>query len=155
MTFKVTILSLVLFLSSALSFAAPQQNTSEEALYVEVIKSFRLRNQLALKKNVDLILQKYPTSSFADNALFLKGQLYMQNRLFAEAIKEFQALGERYPRSNKAVSALFAKGQAYRKLSLYEHAEKAFKQIKKNYPGSPEAERCDLELKLVEVQKAG
>jgi tetratricopeptide (TPR) repeat protein len=147
---RLVVISLLMIGQTSL---AAQQN--EDQIYVDVIKSFRLRNQLALKKNVEILLQKYPKSSFADNAIYLRGQQMMQNRQFTEAIREFQKINDLYPRSNKAVSALFSKGQAYRKLNLFDVAEKTFKQIKKQYPGSPEAERSELELKLVEVQKAG
>ena len=155
MTQRLVIL-ISLLLISFHTFAAPHKPTlKEEDLYVEVIKSYRLRNSLLLKKNVEQFVQAHPKSPFADNALYLRGQLLMQNRLFTEAIQEFQKVQDRYPRSNKMVSALFSKGQAYRKLNLFDYAEKTFRSIKKDYPGSPEAERVDLELKLVEVQRVG
>ncbi len=148
-------LKVVLFSILVLSQPSLAAQQNEEQVYIDVIKSFRLRNQLALRKHVDILLKEYPKSSYADNAIYLRGQAMMQNRQYTEAIREFQKIGDLYPRSNKMVSALFSKAQAYRKLSLYDVSEKTFKQIKKQYPGSPEAERCDLELKLIEVQKAG
>lgn len=147
-----TLIGLVILFSSFEVFAAKQ---NDEQLYVEVIKSFRVRNQLALKKNVDALVTNHPTSAFADNAIYLRGQFLMQNRQYTEAIREFQKLTEKYPRSNKVAAALFSKGQAYRKLNVFDIAQQTFKQVKKQFPGSPEADRCDLELKLVEVQQGG
>ncbi len=132
-----------------------KKNLSEDQIYVQVINNYRTRDLAQLEKTTTQFVKAYPTSPFADNALYLRGQLYLQSQRYADAIRNFKMISEQYPRGNKVVSALFAKGQTYKKLNLYDFAVKTFRQVKKDFPGSPEAERCNVELKLIEVRRAG
>lgn len=132
-----------------------KKNLSEDQIYVQVIQSYRTRDLAALEKSTTDFVKAYPASPFADNAIYLRGQLYLQTQRYADAVRNFKMIAEQYPRGNKVVSALFAKGQTYKKLNLYDFAEKTFRQVKKDFPGSPEAERCNVELKLIEVRRAG
>jgi TolA-binding protein len=132
-----------------------KKNLSEDQIYVQVIQSYRTRDLASLEKNTTDFVKAYPASPFADNAIYLRGQLYLQTQKYTEAIRNFKMIAEQYPRGNKFVSAMFAKGQTYKKLNLYDYAEKTFRQVKKDFPGSPEAERCNVELKLIEVRRAG
>lgn len=132
-----------------------KRNLSEDQIYVQVIQSYRTRDLAGLDKSTTEFIKAYPASPFADNALYLRGQLFMQNQRYADAIRSFGMIQSQYPRGNKVVSAMFAKGQTYKKLNLLDYAEKTFRQVKKDFPGSPEAERSGVELKLIEIRRKG
>lgn len=132
-----------------------KKNLSEDQIYVQVIQSYQVRDLAALDKSTTEFVKAYPASPYADNALYLRGQLFMQNKLYADAIRNFALITTQYPRGNKVVSALFAKGQTYKKLNLLDFADKTFRQVKKDFPGSPEAERSGVELKLIEIRRKG
>jgi TolA-binding protein len=121
----------------------------EEDLYAEIITAYRNNNQIAMKAHSQTFLKKYSQSSFADNVLFLQGQMALQNKSYAEALKHFQKITKNYPHSNKVVSAEFSKAVTYRRLNLPAEARRVFKDVIARYPGSPESFRAEAELKLI------
>lgn len=132
---------------------SPKNSTSEEELYAEVIKSYRLRELQATRTSVNQMVRFYPDGLLVDNAQFLLGKLEFQLGHYAESAKLFSLISESAVGSNKRAAALFAKGQAYQKLKLFDLAQAAFVQVEKDYPGSPESYRVSMELQLLEVEK--
>jgi TolA-binding protein len=98
---------------------------------------------------VQTFLNKYPRSHFADNVLYLQGQLALQNKNYAEALRNFQKITKLYPHGNKAVSAQFSKAMTYKRLNLTAEVRRVLKELRVKYPGSPEYFRAEAELKLL------
>lgn len=117
-------------------------------LYSELLVHYKTRDERAMKNLTGLLIKKYPQSSYADNALYLTGELNLELRNYAEALKNFQQVLKSYPQSNRAVAAYFSKGIAYKKMNLDTLAKKVFFEVRKKYPGSPEFFRAETELKL-------
>lgn len=128
---------------------------TEETLYIEVIKYYRSRDVDGVRWAKEQMLKFFPQSAFADNAIYLTGQILLEEKRYSEAIREFQEIIDKYPRGNKLPAAYLGKGVAYRKLNLFPYAENALRTVKKDFPGSPESYRVDLELKLLAVQREG
>lgn len=126
---------------------------TDETLYIEVIKYYRGRDAEGVVWAKDQLLKFFPQSAFADNAMYLAGRILLESANYSEAVREFQTLIEKYPHGNKMPAALLGKGIAYRKLNLYPYAEQAFRAVKKEFPGSPEAQRVELEMKLLALQR--
>lgn len=126
---------------------------SEESLYAEVLNAYLARSLDRLEYYNEEFLKRYPNSVFADNALYLEGQLSMALGLSNEALRDFERLIKSYPRSNKRSAALLGKAVAYRKLHLFKYAERALNEVKKNYPGSAEYYKVELEQKLIQLEK--
>ena len=53
---------------------------SEESLYAEVIAAYKSGNTIALKARTQTFLKRFPQSQFADNALYLSGLIFLQNK---------------------------------------------------------------------------
>jgi TolA-binding protein len=136
----------------AKKYPLPQLIT-EESLYTQVLNAYQTRDIDAVAYYTDLFTKRYPTSVFADNAIYLQGNLYLILGLPSEALREFEQVLNEYPMGNKRAAALFGKGVAYRKLNLNNYAERVFVELKKEYPGSPEFFKVDFEEKLLKVQK--
>ena len=121
----------------------------EEDLYAEIVTAYRNGNDVALKVHSKTFLKKYPQSHFADNVLFLQGQMALQNKNYPDALKHFQNISKTYPHSNKVVSAQFSKALTYKRLNLPAEARRVLKEVMVRYPGSPESFRAEAELKLL------
>lgn len=134
------------------TYALPNPRT-EESLYSEVLLSYQSRDLDRIDYFAQQFVYFYPNSVYADNAIYLRGQLNLAMGLPSEALRDFENLIKDYPMGNKRSSALFGKGVAYRKLELFKYAEKVFGQVKKEYPGSPEFFKVDLEMKLLKLEK--
>lgn len=118
-------------------------------LYSEILANYQVRDFKGLRIHLETLLKRFPTSPYADNALYLGGQLALEIKNYPEALKHFQRIVQYYPQSNKMVSATFAKGLAYKKMNLDIQAKKVFFDLRKKYPGSPESYRAESELKLI------
>lgn len=126
---------------------------TEETLYSEILNAYQSRQLDRMDFMCEKFIERFPRSVFADNALYLKGQLGLALGAPTEALRSFEMVLQRYPTGNKRASALFGKAVAYRKLQLYPYAEKVLDQVKKKFPGSPEYFKVDLERKLLQLEK--
>lgn len=122
----------------------------DQGFYSEVVAHYQTRDAKGLNRYLEAMLKRFPNSPYADNALFLGGELALELKNYPEALKHFQKITRFYPLSNRAVAALFAKGMAYRKMNLEAQAKKVFFDLRMKYPGSPESFRAEAELKLIQ-----
>jgi TolA-binding protein len=120
----------------------------EEELYAEIVTAYRNNNEIALRAHSKTFMKKYTQSLFADNVLYLQGQMALQNKNYPEALRLFQNISKAYPHSNKVVSAHFSKALTYKRLNLPAEAKRVLKEVMVKFPGSPESFRAEAELKL-------
>ncbi|MEN0058843.1 MAG: tetratricopeptide repeat protein [Bdellovibrio sp.] len=125
----------------------PAKKTDME-LYSEMMEAYEQGREIVLKNRLQTLLQRYPQSSYADNALFLAGRMAVDRSQYAEAIRYFARIEKDYPQSNRLVAAKFAKAMTYKKMNLPEFAKKVLSEVRGRYPGSPESFRADAELKI-------
>lgn len=117
-------------------------------LYAEMVSAYQRDDEIGFKSRLQGLLERFPQSPYADNALFLAGRMAVDHSNFAEAIKYFSMIEKNYPRSNKVVAAKFAKAMTYKKMNLPEFAIRNLKEIRSKYVGSPEFFRADAQLKM-------
>jgi len=132
--------------------------TGDQMLYSKILQSYRKRHLSELEKSLALLMKTYPDSVYADNALYICGQLAYELGDYKLAAQYMDRVLRQYPKGNKAVSALFAKAVIEKKQSRFEEAKRLLERLKEQYPGSPEAMRVATELKLIEMaqkQKRG
>ncbi len=130
--------------------------TGESYLYGQVMKSYRKRDTEALKNAVRLFLKTYPSSVYADNALYLEAMAAIEIKDWLSARATLDQILREYPSGNKAVSAMFAKAVVSRHKGEFAAARSLLGRLMKNYPGSPESSRAELEQKLIsQLEKTG
>lgn len=122
---------------------------SDISLYSGLVSAYDANNLVAFKGRLQSLLSRFPTSPYADNALYLAGTLAVNNGNYSEAIKYFSEVETKYPRSNKVVAAKFAKAMTYKAMNLKGFAKSNLRQLVKKYPGSPESYRASAELKFL------
>lgn len=85
----------------------PQFET-DESLFKEAVQNIDSKNYNRAILLLDQIAREYPQSTFADRALFLVGQVYLQRGEARLAEIEFLRLLQDYPKSSKRQKAMEA-----------------------------------------------
>jgi TolA-binding protein len=121
----------------------------DQLLYAKAIESYQAQKTEELSRSVDLLEKGFPESEHVDNALYLKGLLLFAENRHADAVKVFERLRGNYPHGNKISASLFAEAMALKKLNQRKDAEERLRRLARLYPGSPEAQRVDVELRIL------
>lgn len=122
---------------------------TDARLYSRIIKAYRANDEEQLLRSKNILLMHFPKSIYADNAVFLAGQMQLRKGHYGESLKFFDEVIKVYPRGNKRASALLSKGIAYNKLNLKKRAKNIFSSVVDTYPGSPESQKAKRELKKI------
>jgi TolA-binding protein len=126
--------------------------SSEETLYAELVTCYQTNDSIGFQSRLQNLLTRFPKGLYVDNALYLSGQKYLEEKKYSLALKQFAIVTSQFASSNKAVSAQFAKAFTYKQMNLDSFASKNFQEVIKKFPGSPEAYRAENELKLMRVK---
>lgn len=119
---------------------------NDATLYFEIVEYYKVGKLTKLNQNLRALLNRYPHSPYADNALLLSGQLSLHKEDYVSALQQFNRILYSYPNGSKAVTALLSKGLAYKRMNLGKEARSVFAKVNAKYPGSPEAVRAQREL---------
>lgn len=139
--------------SKRLSMAFPMPKPlTEESLYSAVLRQYQARDNEALQYYVDQFLLRYPNSIFADNSLYLRGQMSLALGVPSEALRDFERISKEYPLGNKYTASLLGKAVAYRKMGLKKFSKQVLEEIRTNYTESPEYYKAELEEKLLALE---
>lgn len=85
---------------------------------------------------LDAFLRDYPRHSYADNALYWRGEIHYARRDYRRAIAELSALVERYPNGNKVPEALLRIGLCYEHMGDRVRARQVLERLRRQYPDS-------------------
>lgn len=110
------------------------------------------------KANVmEHLVNDYPRSDYADDALYEIARAQLQDENNQEAISAYNRLITNYPNSNYARKASLELGMIYRNQKQYDDAIHAFRTTIERYPGSEEAYAAldGLEQVYVETNNIG
>lgn len=93
------------------------------------------------KKIVTLndLIEQYPYSDYADDALYEIARAQLQQKNHKAAIDAYKSILQNYPNSNIAVKAALEMGMSYRTLKQYNLAIEAYKNTIEKYPATEEA----------------
>lgn len=141
--------------SQALLVELTGQDVTKEddlTMYAQMVSSFQKDDEIGLKSRLQSLLQRFPQSAYADNALYLAGRMAVDHKDYAEAIKYFSQIERDYPKSNKVTAAKFAKAMTYKAMNLPELSAKVLNEVRSRYVGSPESFRANAELKIIQKE---
>ena len=97
--------------------------------------------------SLKILLNKYPTSDYIDDALFELGRTSERENLLSAAISYYTNLLDEFPQSNYRTKALLQLGLISYNQSNYTQSMNYYKQITENYPYSEEAQAAMLGIK--------
>lgn len=118
--------------------------------YERALKGYRQGKVQWAAAEFERIVRRFPRSSYADNALYWKGEAVYDQGRYAEALAAFSEVIERYAGGNKAADALLKIGLCYDRLGERAHAQDVLTQLIAAYPGSTASDIA--RVRLAELQ---
>lgn len=83
----------------------------------------------------------------AEEATYLRGDAYFQQKLYKKAIVDLSKFPEKYTRSKRMPAALLKIGQSFEALGMKEDAKGFYQEVVEKYPKSPEAKKARAKVK--------
>jgi tol-pal system protein YbgF len=99
----------------------------EARSYETAFRSFRQGEYRPAIDQFKSFLQNYPSSDYADNALFWLGESYFRVGEFEQAVLTFEDVTKKHPSGNKVPDALYRQGVALLELGKREPQEKSYR----------------------------
>ena len=127
------------------------ETASESALYAEIADRYQTANRRAFNYATTTYYRKYPNGERLDDVRYLTGLMDLNDKNYGGALVNFNKILKDNPSGHKAPAAQFAKGVVFKRMNLPEAARHALLGVKRTFPGSPEAQRADIELKLIHL----
>ncbi len=97
------------------------------------------------------LVQQYPDSDLADNALYWIGEIYYSHNDYETAAKYFQDVIDKYPNGNKVPAAMLKLALCYRGMGDIDKAKEILQEVIQKYPGTPESGIA--KVKLMELEQ--
>ena len=97
------------------------------------------------------LVQQYPDSDLADNALYWIGEIYYSHNDYETAAKYFQQVIDKYTTGNKVPAAMLKLALSYRGMGNLQKAKELLKEVIDKFPGTPEAGIA--KVKLMELEQ--
>jgi tol-pal system protein YbgF len=129
-------------------YAPPSNQTAwpRDDKYSAALKMFNDGKYMDALMSFDELSRKEPSSQYAPNFLYWKGESLYALGQYAEAIRTFHDVLNKYPQSTKADDAEFKIGAAYEKLGDKKNARSAYQRLILSYPESEYKARAEARL---------
>lgn len=121
-------------------------NPKEKSAYLKAFKFLEHGKYKEATTGFEQFLEKYPDSSYADNAHYWLAETYYVQQNLKEAMSEFQALVKKHPDSSKVPGALLKIGYIYQDEGKQGKARKYLKKVTSKYPHTTAAAQAGKRL---------
>lgn len=119
----------------------PEEEVENQfSVYENALNEYHAENYARAREAFSNFLQRYPSSTYANNAQFYIGQCYYAQKKYPDAIEAYRLVVERYPRGGKVPSSMLKLAYAHEQLGLKEEARHLLQQVVDSYPYSSEAQ---------------
>ncbi len=98
------------------------------------------------KAQFDKVITQFPTSRYADDALFQSANIDLAKNNYQVAIRAYSRLIKEKPKSYLVPAALLKRALAYNNIQVYEEAIRDYKRILNEFPDAPSAKDALLGL---------
>ena len=106
------------------------------------------------KVQFDKVILQFPTSRYADDALFQSANIDLSKGNYPVAIRSYSKLIKEKPKSYLVPAALLKRALAYNNIQVYEEAIRDYKKILNDFPDAPAAKDAILGLQTT-LEAAG
>lgn len=112
---------------------------SPEEIHRQIYLDFSRRDyQLALEES-DVFFDAYPDHPLGEEVRFIRGESFIEQQKYFDALNEFALILQQYPRGRKVPAVLLRMAISYEKIGEEEIAAGVVKRLRKEYPYSEEA----------------
>ena len=95
-------------------------------------------------------IRLHPDSDFVDDAKYWLGETYYGQRLYVQALKEFEGVLTEFPSSGKIPEALLKKGFCYFELDKVEKSKQLLESVVSQYPDSSVSRLAAQKLEMID-----
>lgn len=132
---------------------ATDPSQGDYALYQRAFVQGLQKDYQGKVASLNTMIDRFPRSTYVDDALYEKGRAYVQMEQNTQAIASFKELTERFPESALARKAASEIGMLYYQDDRYNEAIAAYKGVIEKYPGSDEARMAGRDLKNIYIEQ--
>jgi len=127
--------------------AAPVADVEKEKLYYEAaFDLIKTRDFDQAEQALSGFLHSYPDSTYAANAQYWLGEVYLVKGELEPARAAFAAVAEKWPNHSKVPDALYKQADASARLKQNSEATRLLKQVVQSYPDSSAAKLAARDL---------
>jgi len=131
--------------------ASLQPAAADYALFQSGFMLGLQRNYQGKIRMMDRVINEFPTSQFAADALYERGRTYVLLDNNNDAASSFRQLMDQYPQSRIAPKAGVQLGLLYYNTNQLQRSVEAYKRVISQYPGSEEAKVAAQDLRAVYI----
>ena len=124
----------------------PQSDLDASRLYQTAKQALDNDQHVKAVETFRSLVERFPTHTLADNALYWMGEAYYDRRLWTEALKHFQQVLQNYPLGNKAPDAMLKLGLCHAQLGKTRQAREVLTQVTEIYNDTPVAKLATRRL---------
>lgn len=129
------------------------EETGDYALYQKAMMN-GYRKDLTMKvKNLNELLEQYPSSGIVPSALLEKAQCYIEQEKYGQAIETYKQLVREYPSTTQGRNGCLQLAIAYLNNNKESEAINAYKNVITTYPTSDEARVASQDLMRLYAEK--
>ena len=122
--------------------ATPNYWQNPQCVYQQALQMVKARRYYEAIQTFQYVLQYYPQSSLADNALYWTGECYYAMRQYSTALAYFQQIPAQYPRGNKVPDSLLKTALCYFSMNQRSAGCQALNTLLTYYPRSESARKA-------------
>ncbi len=116
----------------------PGNIPSAEVIYRQIYLDFsRMEYQISLDDS-KLFLEEYSEDPLAQEVIFIRGECFIEQDKFFDALKEFSKILKKYPNGKKVPAALLRMAIAYDRIGDSDLAAGVIRRLVRDYPYSEE-----------------
>lgn len=126
---------------------ATQASTTPEALYQQGLDAFKGGDYQNAQQLLTNFIVKYPNHELDANAHYWIGETYYSEKMYDQAILEFEKVIKSYPGKEKVPAAMLKQAMAFKALGDAPSARYVLRKLIQQYPKAAEAGLAKAKLK--------
>jgi tol-pal system protein YbgF len=126
---------------------AKEVQMTPEALYQKGLDTFKEGNPQKARELLMKFVEQYPNHELAANAHYWTGETYYSEKMYEQAILEFEKVIKNFPGKEKVPAAMLKQAMAFKELKDVTSARYVLKKLLADFPQSSEAGLAKTKLK--------
>jgi tol-pal system protein YbgF len=118
-----------------------------DAIYQRGIDSYRANDFPKAREQFNHFIELFPKHDLTANAHYWLGETYYSEKVYDQAILEFEKVIKNFPSKGKVSAALLKQGMAFKELGDTKSARFVYKKLIENYPLADEVKPAKERLK--------
>jgi tol-pal system protein YbgF len=126
---------------------AKEVQLTPEALYQKGLDTFKEGNPQKARELLTKFVEQYPNHELAANARYWTGETYYTEKMYEQAILEFEKVIKNFPGKEKVPAAMLKQAMAFKELGDVTSARYVLKKLVADFPQTAEAGLAKTKLK--------